>query len=158
VEKGFRSQLAKGPLIGAKVVMVRAALTDGAAHSVDSSDMAFQEAARGAWREAFPRGAPVLLEPIMRVGVECPPQFAGSVMASLNQRRGIILGAQESGGQARVEAEVPLAEMFQYSTVLRSATEGKAEFTMEFARYLKVPQKIAEEKIAEAARKRRDGN
>ncbi|HOX43566.1 MAG TPA: elongation factor G [Myxococcota bacterium] len=158
VEKGFRSQLHKGPLVGARVVMVRAALTDGAAHSVDSSDMAFQEAARGAWRESFPRGAPVLLEPIMRVGVECPPQFAGAIMATLNQRRGLILGAQEAGGQARVEAEVPLAEMFQYSTVLRSATEGKAEFTMEFARYLKVPQKIAEELMAEAARKRREGN
>jgi len=157
VEKGFRSLLAKGPLVGARVVMVRAVLTDGAAHTVDSSDMAFQEAARGAWRETFPRGAPVLLEPIMRVAVESPPQFAGAVMATLNQRRGLILGAQESGGQARVDAEVPLAEMFQYSTVLRSATEGKAEFTMEFARYLKVPQKIAEEHIAEAARRRREG-
>jgi len=157
VEKGFRSLLAKGPLVGARVVMVRAVLTDGAAHTVDSSDMAFQEAARGAWRETFPRGAPVLLEPIMRVAVESPPQFAGAVMATLNQRRGLILGAQESGGQARVDAEVPLAEMFQYSTVLRSATEGKAEFTMEFARYLRVPQKIAEEHIAEAARKRREG-
>ena len=157
VEKGFRSLLAKGPLVGARVVMVRAVLTDGAAHTVDSSDMAFQEAARGAWRETFPRGAPVLLEPIMRVAVESPPQFAGAVMATLNQRRGLILGAQESGGQARVDAEVPLAEMFQYSTVLRSATEGKAEFTMEFARYLRVPQKIAEEHIAEAARRRREG-
>jgi elongation factor G len=157
VEKGLRSLLGKGPLLGARVVQVRAVLEDGNAHSVDSSDIAFQEAARGAWREAFPRGAPVLLEPIMRVAVESPPAFAGGVLAGLNQRRGLILGAQEDGGQTRVEAEVPLAEMFGYSTVLRSATEGKAEFTMEFSRYVKVPARIAEERIAEAARRRREG-
>lgn len=153
VEKGFRSMLAKGTLIGAPVTGVRVVINDGAAHSVDSSDIAFQEAARGAWREAFDRARPRILEPIMKVVVEGPAEFSGNVLTTLMQRRGMIIGSHEDGGIARIEAEVPLAEMFGYSTVLRSSTQGKAEFTMEFSRYLPVPQQTADELIARAREK-----
>jgi elongation factor G len=147
VDKGFRSMLAKGLVIQAPVTGVRAVLNDGAAHAVDSSDIAFQEAARGAWRESYPKAAPQILEPLMKVAVEGPSEFQGGVVGVLMQRRGIIAGTTESEGFCRVEAEVPLAEMFGFSTVLRSATQGKAEFTMEFSRYAPVPGAIAEELI-----------
>jgi elongation factor G len=153
VEKGFVSMLAKGPLIGAKVTNVRVEINDGASHAVDSSDMAFQEAARGAWREKFTKAAPKILEPIMRVTVESPSEFSGNILTTLMQRRGMIVGSHEDGAIVRIEAEVPLADMFGYATVLRSSTQGKAEFTMEFARYLPVPASIAEELIAEARSK-----
>ena len=117
------------------------------AHSVDSSDMAFQQAAIGAFREAYQRSGPVLLEPIMRVVVETPSEFQGVVLGSLNQRRGIIMSTSEDGVFSAVEAEAPLSEMFGYSTVLRSSTQGKAEFTMEFSRYSLVPKSLAEEII-----------
>ena len=148
VEKGFASMLPKGLLIGFPVVNVRVAVNDGAAHTVDSSDIAFQEAARGAWRSVFHKAKPKLLEPVMRVVVEGPTEFSGSVLTTLMQRRAMIIGSQEDGAMARIEAEVPLAEMFAYSNTLRSATQGKAEFTMEFSRYLEVPPAIAEELIA----------
>ncbi|UQA61769.1 elongation factor G [Polyangium aurulentum] len=147
VDKGFRSMLAKGLVIQAPVVGVRAVLNDGAAHAVDSSDIAFQEAARGAWRESYHKAGPQILEPLMKVAVEGPSEFQGGVVGLLMQRRGIIAGTTESEGFCRVEAEVPLAEMFGFSTALRSATQGKAEFTMEFSRYAPVPGAIAEELI-----------
>jgi elongation factor G len=150
VEKGFRSCLVKGRLCGYPVTGVRVVVDDGASHSVDSSDLAFQEAARGAWRSVYEKARPRLLEPIMRVVVEGPSEFAGGVMAALMQRRGMIIGSQEDGLIARVEAEVPLAEMFGYATALRSATQGKAEFTMEFSRYLQVPREVATELVAKA--------
>jgi elongation factor G len=150
VEKGFASMLAKGPLIGARVTNVRIEINDGAAHAVDSSDMAFQEAARSAWRETFTKAAPKILEPIMRVTVESPAEFSGNILTTLMQRRGMIIGSHEDGSIARIEAEVPLADMFGYATILRSSTQGKAEFTMEFARYLPVPTAIAEELITKA--------
>ncbi|MBK9262852.1 MAG: elongation factor G [Polyangiaceae bacterium] len=146
-DKGFTSMLAKGLVIHAPVTGVRVIVNDGAAHSVDSSDIAFQEAARGAWREAYPKAHPQILEPLMKVAVEGPAEFQGGVVGVLMQRRGIIIGTTESDGFCRVEAEVPLAEMFGFSTVLRSATQGKAEFTMEFSRYAPVPGAIAEELI-----------
>ncbi len=155
VEKGFASMLAKGPLIGAKVTNVRVEINDGASHAVDSSDMAFQEAARGAWRETFPKASPRILEPIMRVTVESPSEFSGNILTTLMQRRGMIVGSHEDGAIVRIEAEVPLADMFGYATVLRSSTQGKAEFTMEFARYLPVPSSIAEELVAQARAKQR---
>ncbi len=144
-EKGFRSCMKKGTLIGAPVTGIRVTINDGASHSVDSSDMAFQQAAIGAFKEAYPRARPVIMEPIMKVVVETPSEFQGQVLATLNQRRGIIVGTSEDGVYSVVEAEVPLAEMFGYSTALRSSTQGKAEFTMEFARYRPVPQSIADE-------------
>jgi elongation factor G len=150
VEKGFRSMLHKGRLLGFPVVNVRVVIDDGASHAVDSSDIAFQEAARGAWREAFDRAKPKLLEPIMRVVVEGPAEFSGGILGTLMQRRAMIVGSQEDAGMARIEAEVPLAEMFGYSTTLRSSTQGKADFTMEFSRYLPVPAATAEELLAKA--------
>jgi elongation factor G len=147
-EKGFRSMLPKGRTIGFPVVNVRVVLNDGGSHAVDSSDIAFQEAARGAWREAYGRARPKILEPIMRVVCEGPAEHSGAVLGTLMQRRGMIIGSQEDAGFTRIDAEVPLSEMFGYATTLRSATQGKAEFTMEFSRYLPVPQGVAEELVA----------
>ena len=154
-EKGFRQSLEKGPKLEFPITGIRVVINDGAYHAVDSSDMAFQAAARGAFRDACLRARPVVHEPIMKVVIESPTEFQGSVMALLNQRRGMIVGAQDEGVMCIVEAQVPLAEMFGFSTVLRSATQGKAQFTMEFSLYRQVPNSIAE-KIAEeiAARKK----
>lgn len=142
IEKGFKQSVAKGRLIGFPVVNVRFVVTDGQSHAVDSSDNAFQAAARGAFRQAYPLAKPVILEPIMKLAAEGPGEFAGAIMRTISQRRGMIVGQSEEDGFARVEAEVPLAEMFGYATVLRSATQGKAEFTMEFAKYAPVPPEV----------------
>jgi elongation factor G len=148
VEKGFKSMLAKGQLIGAQVVNVSVTLDDGAFHAVDSSDTAFQEAARGAWREFYSKAAPQILEPIMKVAVEGPAEFQGGMTGLLLQRRGMILNtAEDDSGFSQVDAEVPLAEMFGFSTALRSSTQGKGEFTMEFSKYAPVPNSIGEELI-----------
>lgn len=145
--KGFRSMLPKGRLIEAPVTGVRCGINDGKYHAVDSSDVAFQEAARGAWREAYARAKPVILEPVMKVSVEGPAEFQGSIIGTMNQRRGVILGMTEADGYANIDAEVPLSEMFGYSTVLRSATQGKAEFTMEFAKYSPAPNSVQQDLI-----------
>jgi len=146
-DKGFQSMLGKGELIGQPVNGVKVTINDGAAHSVDSSDMAFQAAAKGAWRDAYVKAGPIILEPIMKVSVEGPAEFHGQMVSTLMGRRGMVVGATEDDGFSRVDAEVPLAEMFGYSTGLRSATQGKAEFTMEFSRYGKAPDAVAEELI-----------
>jgi len=151
VEKGFKECMAKGPKMEYPVTGVKVVLNDGASHSVDSSDMAFKAAAKGAFREVYGRAKPVIHEPIMKVVVETPNEFQGSVMGSLNQRRGLILGSQDEGVMSVIEAEIPLSEMFGYSTVLRSLTQGKAQFTMEFATYREVPKSIAEELAKKAA-------
>ncbi|MHB8769647.1 MAG: elongation factor G [Syntrophales bacterium] len=150
-EKGFRLCMAKGPKMEFPVTGVRVVINDGASHAVDSSDMAFQAAARGAFREGYAKAKPVIHEPIMKVVVESPTEFQGAVMGLLNQRRGMIVGAQDEGVMTVVEAQVPLAEMFGFSTILRSATQGKAQFTMEFAVYRQVPQSIAEQIAEEVA-------
>jgi elongation factor G len=156
-DKGFQKSLQKGSLAGAPITGVRCVINDGAAHAVDSSDVAFQLAAIGAFREGYQKAAPVLMEPIMKVAVEGPSEFQGNIMGSLNQRRGMIIGTSEEGNYTVVEAEVPLAEMFGYSTNLRSLTQGKAEFTMEFATYKQVPKGVAEELIqAHQKEKRKD--
>ncbi len=147
VEKGLRSMLAKGRLIGFPVIGLRVVLNDGAAHSVDSSDNAFQAAARGAFREFYPRAKPIILEPLMKLGVEGPAEFQGAVLKTILQRRGTVIGTTEAEGFCQVEAEVPLAEMFGYATDLRSSTQGKAEFTLEFARYAPAPRETTEELI-----------
>ncbi len=144
-DKGFQKSLAKGALAGAPVTGVRVAINDGASHAVDSSDIAFQLAAIGAFKEGYMKAKPVILEPIMKVAVEGPTEFQGGIMGSLNQRRGIIVGTVEEANYTSVESEVPLSEMFGYSTVLRSLTQGKAEFTMEFATYRQVPKSVSEE-------------
>ncbi|MGV8073841.1 MAG: elongation factor G [Syntrophobacteraceae bacterium] len=146
-DKGFQACLSKGSLSGFPIVGIQVTINDGAAHAVDSSDLAFQQAAIGAFREAYSNASPILLEPVMRVAVETPSEFQGTVLGTLNQRRGIIISTSEDGAFSAIEAEIPLAEMFGYSTTLRSATQGKAEFTMEFARYNPVPKNIAEEII-----------
>ena len=153
-EKGFQGCMAKGPKLEFPVTGIRIVLNDGASHSVDSSDMAFQAAARGGFLQAYSKAKPVIQEPIMKVVVETPTEFQGPAMGSLNQRRGIIVGAQDEGVMCAIEAQVPLAEMFGYSTVLRSLTQGKAQFTMEFATYKQVPQAIAEEIAKNAADKK----
>ena len=156
--KGFVEAAKKGSLIGFPVVNIRCLINDGQSHPVDSSDIAFQQAAIGAFREAYSKAKPCILEPIMKVSVEGPTEFQGNIFASINQRRGIILSSTEDGNSSRVEAEVPLAEMFGYSTVLRSLTQGKAEFSMEFEKYGKVPHSISEALIKEAEEKRRKQN
>ena len=143
-DKGFSSCLEKGSLIGFPIVGVTARINDGTAHAVDSSDLAFQQAAIGAFRSAYFKASPEILEPIMTVSVEGPTEFQGGVFASINQRRGMVVSTNEDESLSRIDAEVPLSEMFGYSTVLRSITQGKAQFTMEFSRYVKVPANIAE--------------
>jgi elongation factor G len=156
-DKGFKACLAKGTVIGFPIVGVKVTINDGQSHPVDSSDMAFQLAAIGAFRQAYNKAKPEILEPIMKVSIEGPAEFQGNALASINQRRGIIISTSEDNTFSRVDAEVPLAEMFGYSTVLRSITQGKANFTMEFARYGKVPAGKCEELVKqyqEQAKKR----
>jgi elongation factor G len=150
-EKGFKSMIAKSPRLGVPVVGMRIVINDGASHAVDSSDIAFQEAARGAFRDVFPRANPKILEPIMKLSIEGPAEFSGNILGLIMQRRGIVIGSTEEDGNARVDAEVPLSEMFGFSTPLRSSTQGKAEFTMEFAKYAETPSNITEELLKKAA-------
>jgi len=154
-EKGFKSSMEKGPLCGFPVNGVKITINDGQSHAVDSSDNAFQAAARGAFKEGYNAAKPVILEPIMKVAVETPTEFQGTVMGTLNQRRGLILGTQDEGDMSVIEAEVPLSEMFGYSTVLRSGTQGKAQFTMEFSQYRQVPKNVADDIIKKAEEERK---
>jgi elongation factor G len=156
-DKGFKAAMHKGTLIGFPIVGVRCVVNDGQYHPVDSSDIAFQQAAIGAFREAYNKAKPCILEPIMKVSVEGPTEFQGNIFASINQRRGIIISTTEDGTFSQVDAEVPLSEMFGYSTALRGMTQGKAEFSMEFQKYGKVPQSISEPLIKDYAEKRRKG-
>jgi elongation factor G len=156
-DKGFQASMAKGVLTGAPITGVRCVINDGNSHSVDSSDMAFQQASKGAFKQGFQKANPVIMEPIMKVAVEGPSEFQGAVMGSLNQRRGVIVGTFEEGSYTVVEAEMPLSEMFGYSTTLRSLTQGKAEFTMEFASYKQVPKSVAEELIKEFEESKKNG-
>jgi len=144
-EKGFKESMQKGPKMEFPITGIQVVINDGASHSVDSSDMAFKAAARGAFRQGYAKAKAVVLEPIMKVVVETPTDFQGAVMATLNQRRGMIVGSQDEGPFSVIESQVPLSEMFGYSTDLRSATKGQAQFTMEFLTYKQLPQSIADE-------------
>ena len=146
-DKGFQKSLTKGSLCGSPVTGVRCVINDGAFHAVDSSDVAFQLAAIGAFKEGYMKAKPMIMEPIMKVSVEGPTEFQGSIMGSINQRRGMIIGTMEEGNYTVVEADVPLSEMFGYSTTLRSLTQGKAEFTMEFSAFKQVPKLVNDELI-----------
>jgi elongation factor G len=148
-DKGFQASMEKGMLIGAPITGVRCLIDDGSFHAVDSSDMAFQQASKGAFKEGYKKAGPVIMEPIMKVAVEGPSEFQGAIMGSLNQRRGMIVGTSEEGSYTVVEADMPLSEMFGYSTTLRSLTQGKAEFSMEFSTYKQVPKSVSEELIKE---------
>ncbi len=152
VEKGFRAVLNKGPIAGFPIVGVKATLEDGSYHEVDSSDMAFQICAQNCFRETFLKTKPVLLEPVMKVEIEVPTSFQGPVVGNLTSRRGMIMSSEVHGNTAVIEGEVPLAETFGYSTDLRSMTQGQGTFTMEFAKYRRVPVSIQEE-IIEAKKK-----
>lgn len=154
-DKGFQLAMKKGTQVGFPIIGVRAVINDGAYHAVDSSDQAFQTAALGAFREAFENARPVILEPIMKVEVVAPNEFQGSVFASVNQRRGVIISSNEDNQVSTILGEVPLSEMFGYSTILRSLTQGKGEFTMEFSKYGRVPTSVAESLRKEYAEKRR---
>ena len=149
VEKGFRDSLHKGPVAGFPIVGVKGILEDGSYHEVDSSDMAFQTAGRNCFRETFLATKPVLLEPIMKIEIEVPTSFQGSVVGDLTSRRGMIVATEMKGNTATIEGEIPLAETFGYSTDLRSMTQGQGTFTMEFAKYRRVPTNIQLEVIAE---------
>ena len=155
-EKGFKQSLAKGPKMGFPVTGVKVVINDGSSHAVDSSEMAFQAAARGAFKEGYTKAGPVIHEPIMKVVVETPTEFQGAVMGSLNQRRGMIVGTQDEGPMCSIEARIPLSEMFGYSTVLRSLTQGKAQFTMEFNTYKQVPRQILEELVEKAREEKKN--
>ena len=146
-DKGFRQQLAVGGLIGKPVVGVEMAVFDGKHHPVDSSDMAFQICAQTLIREFYKKARPVIMEPLMTLEVACPGEFQGSVVGLINQRRGMIQNSAMEGDFATITATVPLATMFGYATDLRSGTQGKGEFTMEFNRYAQAPQSVQEELI-----------
>lgn len=144
-DKGFKKAMENGSLIGAPVVNVRCTINDGQYHPVDSSDIAFQTAAIGAFRDGYAKAKPVILEPIMKVSIAGPTEFQGNMFGLINQRRGVIVDSTDENNTSTVNAEVPLSEMFGFSTILRSSTQGKAEFTMEFLKYGKVPNNVSEE-------------
>ena len=150
-DNGFRQGLDRGVLIGFPVVGIEMEVNDGGAHAVDSSDMAFQIAARAAFKETMPKAGPFILEPVMRVVVETPEEFQGTIQGGLVRRRGNIVGSDSAMGISVIEAHVPLANMFGYSTELRSSSQGKAEYTMEFERYEQVPKNIQDELVRKYA-------
>ena len=147
-EKGFQDVMAEGPLGAFPVVGVHVNLRDGKYHEVDSSDMAFRTASRNAMREAIRKAGPVLLEPIMKVEVETPTEYQGSVVGDLSSRRGVIGGMDTKGNLAIITSSVPLSEMFGYSTAVRSMSAGKASYSMEFEKYSACPRNIQEEVMA----------
>jgi elongation factor G len=153
-DKGFTEAIKNGSLIGFPVVGVRVTINDGSSHAVDSSEQAFKTAALMAFREAYEKAKPTILEPIMKVEVQAPTEFQGSVMGQINQRRGIIVGSENTEGYIIAQAEVPLNAMFGYSTDLRSATQGKGEFTMEFLKYAPVPKQEQDDLIKKYREKR----
>jgi elongation factor G len=145
VEKGLRETLPNGVLAGFPVVDVKVTLFDGSSHDVDSNENAFKMAASMAFKDGMRKASPVLLEPMMSVEVETPEDYTGTVMGDLSSRRGMVQGMDDmAGGGKAVKAEVPLAEMFGYSTALRSATQGRATYTMEFKHYSEAPKNVAE--------------
>ena len=153
-DKGFREAMKKGPLIGFPIVGVRCTINDGQSHPVDSSEIAFRTAALMGFREAYEKAKPTILEPIMKVEVQFPEEFQGAVLGQVNQRRGTIISTEKLEGFVQAVAEVPLNDMFGYSTDLRSATQGKGEFTMEFAKYAEMPKQQRDAMVAEFRAKR----
>ena len=154
VEEGFEEQCTKGPLIGFPIVGVEVTLTDGSYHDVDSSYMAFKIAAMAAMREVYQKAKPTVLEPIMKLETTVPEEYQGPATGQINQRRGVITGTTSIEGNCTIEAEVPLTEMFGYSTDLRSGTKGKGEFTMEFLKYQQAPRNIQDTLAKKYAEKR----
>ncbi|MDD4907299.1 MAG: elongation factor G, partial [Methylobacter tundripaludum] len=150
VDKGVQEQLKNGILAGYPVVDVKVTLYDGSFHDVDSNEMAFKIAGSMAFKEGARNAGPVLLEPIMAVEVETPEDYMGDVVGDLSRRRGVILGMDDNGGIKLLKAEVPLAEMFGYSTTLRSLSQGRATYSMEFKKYQEAPSNVADSVINKA--------
>jgi elongation factor G len=148
VEKGIEDQMLNGVVAGYPLLGLKATLYDGSFHDVDSNEMAFKIAASMATKKLAEVGGAVLLEPMMKVEVVTPEENMGDVVGDLNRRRGIIQGMEDRASGKIVNAEVPLAEMFGYATDLRSATQGRATYTMEFLRYAEAPSNVAQEVIA----------
>ncbi len=158
IEKGFASMMATGPLAGFPVLDVEIELFDGAFHAVDSSAIAFEIAAKGAFRQSMPKAGPQLLEPIMKVDVFTPEDHVGDVIGDLNRRRGMINGQEAGVTGVRIKAEVPLSEMFGYISTLRTMTSGRGQFSMEFAHYSPCPANVAEAVIAKEKEKKAAAN
>ncbi|MBE8918180.1 elongation factor G [Enterobacter kobei] len=152
VEKGLREAMNSGVLAGYPVVDVKATLTFGSYHDVDSSEMAFRMAAILGFKEGARRADPVILEPIMHVEVETPEEYAGNIMGDLSSRRGMVQGMEEQYGSQIIRADVPLAEMFGYATTLRSMSQGRATYTMEFHHFAEAPRNVADEIISKRAK------
>jgi elongation factor G len=148
VGKGAEEAAEKGVIAGFPIVDVRVSCFDGSYHDVDSSEMAFKIAGSMGFKEGAAKAAPVLLEPIMAVEVVCPEEYMGDVMGDLSSRRGRVTGMEGRGSAQVISAHVPLANMFGYSTDLRSATQGRATYTMVFAHYEQVPKVLADEIVA----------
>ena len=148
VEKGVEDTLKAGVLAGYPVVVVKVTLHNGSYHEVDSNENAFKMAASMAFKDGMRKANPVLLEPIMKVEVETPEEKMGDVMGDINTRRGAIQAMTDSTGVKVIDAKVPLSEMFGYATDLRSRTQGRATFSMQFDHYEKVPASISEELVA----------
>ncbi|QKN81902.1 elongation factor G [Scandinavium goeteborgense] len=152
VEKGLREAMNSGVLAGYPVVDVKATLTFGSYHDVDSSELAFRMAAIFGFKEGFRHADPAILEPIMHVEVETPEDYAGNIMGDLSSRRGMVQGMEERFGSQIIRADVPLAEMFGYSTTLRSMSQGRATYSMEFHHYAEAPRNVADAIIAQRAK------
>jgi elongation factor G len=150
IEEGIRDAFAGGIMAGYPVIDVKATLVDGSYHEVDSSEMAFKIAGSMAAKDGVAKADPAILEPLMKVDVTTPEEFMGDVIGNLNSRRGHIDGIDEHGTSRVIRAQVPLAEMFGYATELRSMTQGRATYSMEFSRYAEVPTNLANELIAKS--------
>jgi elongation factor G len=154
IEKGFASMMSTGPLAGFPVLDVEIDLIDGAFHAVDSSAIAFEIAAKGAFRQSMPKAGPQLLEPIMKVDVYSPEDHVGDVIGDLNRRRGQLSGQEANVTGVRIKADVPLSEMFGYISTLRTMTSGRGQFSMEFSHYAPCPSNVAEAVIAKEKEKK----
>ena len=154
IEKGFRSMMGIGPLAGFPVLDVEVELVDGGYHAVDSSAIAFEIAAKGAFRQSMPKAGPQLLEPIMKVDVYSPEDHVGDVIGDLNRRRGMISGQEPNTTGVRIKSDVPLSEMFGYISTLRTMTSGRGQFSMEFSHYSACPMNVSEAVIAKEKEKK----
>ncbi len=156
--KGFQEAVEKGPFMGQPLTGVRMVLEDGATHPVDSSELAFRICTVGAFKEAFQDADPVILEPLMKVEVSVPTEYQGPVVGGISKRKGSIENTDQQGEYTVIRAEVPLANMFSYSNDLRSMTQGKGEFTMEYSRHEPVTRDVQDKLSAEYERKRKEDN
>jgi elongation factor G len=154
IEKGFRSMMGVGPLAGFPVLDVEVTLVDGGFHAVDSSAIAFEIAAKGAFRQSMPKAGPQLLEPVMKVDVYSPEDHVGDVIGDLNRRRGMISGQEANVTGVRIKSDVPLSEMFGYISTLRTMTSGRGQFSMEFSHYAACPANVSEAVIAKEKEKK----